>query len=699
MSAKFYSYLDDFSQITVIVPTKYRDDFAKSFKVIGNDEEIDLEIISTELIGNERKYVTKFDGYILLNHMYHIFDDNNESSELFTGKIVRTELFDDIYYYENSDLGSSYRRDRTKFKIWTPVAKYMKLELVDKKGNKEIVPMEYDNQGVWYIRLRGDYEGYKYRYISYVNGQEHTLVDPYGISSNANAEYSYVIDPAKLYKQRQQRPKFSGVPNDAVIYEAHVRDFTISDSVNASYPGLFKSFTEQGLTTKQGNKAGLDYMLSLGITHVQLMPIYDFGGVDETNPTKLYNWGYNPEQYNVPEGWFSTNPEDPYARLNELKELIDNLHKNNLRVVMDVVYNHVFDSKWFAFEKIIPGYGYRFDSHGLMTDSSGCGNDIASERKMVRKFIIDSVMYWAKEYKVDGFRFDLMGLLDIKTMNTLRQKLDRFRKDMIVYGEGWRMPTEIGYERSAHMYNKHLLFNIGHFNDKTRELIKGATFDSKQKGYALGSNARLDDIKNIILGSANNKFLFRYPSQSINYIECHDNNTFFDKSVEALGKGVKEDEIKKRQRLATAMVILSQGVPFIHCGQEFYRTKQGVENSYKSPDKINQVDWDLVDENMRDIEVIRELIRIRKKYDLFRLTAPSKIRDYVELHTLESGTIIYRLKDLETDMVVIFKNNEEKETIDLEGRYNLIFDGRKKSRRLLTKINVDEITTYILKRK
>ncbi|AIO18683.1 Pullulanase [Candidatus Izimaplasma bacterium HR1] len=699
MSSKFYSYLDDFSQITVIVPNKYRDDFVKSFKVIGNDEEIDLEIISTELLGNERKYITRFDGYILLNHMYHIFDDNNESSELFTGKIVRTELFDDIYYYENTDLGSSYRRDRTKFKIWTPVAKYMKLELVDKQGASEIVPMEYDNQGVWYLRLRGDYEGYKYRYISYVNGKEHTLVDPYGISSNANAEYSYVIDPAKLYKMRQQRPKFSGVPNDAVIYESHVRDFTISDSTNATYPGLYKSYTEPGLTTKQGNKAGLDYLIDLGITHVQLLPIYDFGGVDESDPTKHYNWGYNPEQYNVPEGWFSTDPDDPYARINELRELIDNLHKNHLRVVMDVVFNHVFDHKWFAFEKIIPGYGYRFDEQGLMTDSSGCGNDLATERKMVRKFIIDSVMYWAKEYKVDGFRFDLMGLIDIKTMNTLRQKLDRFRKDIIVYGEGWRMPTEIGYERSAHMYNKHLLFNIGHFNDKTRELIKGATFDSKQKGYALGSNAKLDDIKNIILGSANHKFLFRYPSQSINYVECHDNNSFYDKAIGALGVDVKEDEIKKRQRLATAMVILSQGVPFIHCGQEFYRTKQGVENSYKSPDKINLVDWNLVDENMRDIEVIKELIRIRKKYDLFRLTAPSKIRDYIEIHCLESGTIIYKLKDVENDIIVIFKNNQEKETIDLEGRYNLIFDGRKKSRRLLAKINVDEITTYILKRK
>ncbi len=699
MNSRFFSYLDDFSQITVIVPFKYREDFAKSFKVIGNDEEIELEIISSEMLGNERKYITRFDGYILLNHMYHIFDDNNQSSELFTGKIVRTELFDDIYYYESSDLGSSYRRDRTKFKIWTPVAKYMKLELVDKQGNTEIVEMEYDNQGVWYLRLKGDYEGYKYRYISYVNGKEHTLTDPYAFSSNANAEYSYVIDPAKLFKMRQQRPKFSGIPTDAVIYESHIRDFTISDSIKASYPGLYKSYTEEGLLTEKGNKAGIDHVVDLGITHVQLMPIYDFGGVDELNPNKLYNWGYNPEQFNVPEGWFSTDPDDPYARINELRELIDNLHKNSLRVVMDVVFNHVYNHKIFAFEKIIPGYGYRFDSRGLLTDSSGCGNDLATERKMIRKFIIDSVMYWAKEYKVDGFRFDLMGLIDIKTMNTLRQKLDRFRKDIMVYGEGWRMPNQIGYEKSAHMYNKHLLFNIGHFNDKTRELIKGATFDAKNKGYTLGSNAKLESIKNIIMGSSSNKFLFRYPTQSINYVECHDNNTFFDKASIALGSDVSQQEIKDRQRLATAMVILAQGVPFIHCGQEFYRTKKGVENSYKANDEINQVDWNLIDDNIKDIEIIKELLRIRKKYDLFRLIASSKVRDYINIRCNETGTLLYELKDNENEIIVIFKNNTEKETFDLNGKYTLIFDGRKKTRRLLSKINVEEITTYILKRK
>ena len=697
MMSKFYAYLDDFSVITLIVPNHYRDDYIGKFTVVGNDEEIELEITSTEMIGNERKYVCYFDGYILLNKMYQVLDDKGEQAELFTGKIVRTELFDDIYYYEPSDLGSSYRRDRTKFKIWTPVAKYIKLEII-KDGKKELINMEYDNQGVWYLRLRGNYEYAKYRYISYVNGKEHYVTDPYAISSSANAKYSYVVDHSKFYRNHYQRPKFSGNMNDAIIYETHIRDFTIDDSINVEKRGEYLGFVEEELTTKKGHKAGIDYVKDLGVTHVQLMPIYDFGGVDELNKDKYYNWGYNPEQYNVPEGWYSSDPNDPYARIDELREMIDRIHKQGLRVVMDVVYNHVYDIRSFPFEKIIPGYAYRHDSQGHLTNSSGTGNDLATERKMIRKFIVDSVMHWAKEYKIDGFRFDLMGLIDIKTMNTLRQKLDRYKSDIIVYGEGWRMPTVLGDDKTAHMYNKHLLFNIGHFNDKTRELIKGATFDIKQKGYALGSKAKLDDIKNIIQGSALNKFLFRYPSQSVNYVECHDNHTFFDKAQIALNNAPIE-EIKKRQRLATSMVILSQGIPFIHSGQEFYRTKKGVENSYKSSDEINKIDWSLVDENIHDIEYVKELIRLRKKYDVFRLQIPSKIKDYVHIEINHFGTITYKLEDENHALIVFFKQEKTPETIELDGKYSLIFNGEKRCRKIVESIELNDVSTYILKRK
>ncbi|MFK5883771.1 MAG: type I pullulanase [Candidatus Izemoplasma sp.] len=694
----YYAYLDDFNQITIIVPLIFKSEISTSFEARGNGEVIPLEIVSSELLGEERKYITRFDGYVLLNKTYFIFDNDESESELFTGKIVRTELFDDIYYYESSDLGSSYRRDRTKFKIWTPIAKYMKLELTDKAGIVEIHDMDYDNQGVWYLRLKGNYEGFRYRYISYVNGKEQIFTDPYAVSSSANAVYSYIVDRAKFYKMKNSRPKFSGIMSDAIIYETNVRDFTISDTINARFPGKYKSFTEEKLKTKGLNKAGIDYVLDLGITHIQLMPIFDFAGVDELKPDKQYNWGYNPEQYNVPEGWFSTDPEDPYERINELKELIDNLHKNGLRVTMDVVYNHIYDVKTFPFDKIIPGYGYRVDNQGILSNSSGCDSDLATERKMVRKFVIDSVMFWAREFKIDGFRFDLMGLIDMKTMNTLRQKLDRYRSDIVVYGEGWKMDTVLPEDKTAHMYNKHLLFNIAHFNDKTRELIKGATFNIKHRGYALGNNAKLDDIKNIIQGSALNKFLFRYPTQSINYVECHDNHTFFDKAVKAMPEESIE-QIKKRQRLATSMIILSQGVPFIHNGQEFYRSKNGIENSYRSKDSINHINWNLVDENIDDIKFIKELIKVRKKYSLLRLQAPSQIKRHTSIKIHESGTIEYCLKDDVIEMKIFFKNSFEPETIELDGTFILSFDGVKKSKKSINKLVLKDVTTYILRRK
>jgi pullulanase len=693
----FYSYLDDFSIITVIMPSSYREDVNCVLKVEGNDEILDLNIEVIEDLGSEVKYTCRFDGYILLNQQYFVLDELGGRSELYTGRIVRTELFDDIYFYEENDLGSSYRRDRTKFKIWTPVAKYVRVEVVSKDGVREVHDMDYDNQGVWYLRLRGDYEGYRYRYIIYVNGKEHSVIDPYGRSSSAHAEYSYVIDPNKLVRMDAIKPRFSGNPTDAIIYETHIRDFTIDESIKVNYPGKYLGFIEEGTKSPKGHKIGIDHVSDLGITHVQLQPIFDFGDVDELDHDKHYNWGYNPEQYNVPEGWYSTDPNDPYKRINELRTLIDTLHKKGLRVTMDVVYNHVFDSEKFPFESIIPGYAYRYDDQGILTNSSGCGNDVASERKMIRKFIIDSVLYWTLDYKIDGFRFDLMGLHDIKLMNTLKQKLERYKKDVLVYGEGWNMPTILNPDNMAHMYNPHLLFTIGHFNDKFREVIKGATFNLKHKGYSMGSNTQLDDVINLVQGSSTNHYLFRYPSQSLNYVECHDNNTYFDKAEVALKDAPYSDRLK-RQRLATSMVILSQGIPFIHTGQEFYRTKQGVENSYKSPDAINRVNWSLIDEHYADINFIKELIRIRKKYDLFRLQKRSQIRDHIRVTASDLGTIFYYLEDEKQEILVVFKNSYDLEKIELEHEYIMIFNGVRKSRKSIKKLIIDDVTTFILKR-
>ncbi|MFH5881977.1 type I pullulanase [Liberiplasma polymorphum] len=695
--SKFYAYLEDFHEMTIIIPHRYRKNPVESFEAIGNDEEIPLEIVSRQTIGDENKYIVRFDGYIFLNKTYYVYDDQKEKSELYTGKIVRTELFDDIYFYDGNDLGHTYSKKSTTFKLWTPVAKYIKVKLTSPNDEEKIYEATYKKIGIWTVTVEGDLEGYRYQFMSYVNGKEHTFTDPYAVSSTANGTHSYVVNKKNFYKMRHKRPDFSGRLSDAIIYEMSVRDFTIDESINAKHPGKYLGAIERNLKTKNNHKAGFDYVKSLGVTHLQLMPIYDFETTDELNPKDSYNWGYDPMQYNVPEGSYSSDPDDPYTRINELKEMIDTFHEHGMRIVMDVVYNHVYDVNTFPFEKIIPGYAYRVDDQGILTNSSGCGSDMATERKMIRKFIIDSVMYWVKEYKIDGFRFDLMGLIDVKTMNTLRQKLELNQHDLIVYGEGWHMSAPIPAKNLSHMFNKNILPTIGFFNDKFREEIKGATFNPKQKGYALGNSSHLGVIKHLLLGSVLNKFLFKYPSQSINYVACHDNHTLHDKIKLAFPD--KDENFRNHlQKFATSIVLLSQGVPFIHMGQEFYRTKQGVENSYKSPDKINLIDWQLVDKYQEDIKDFKKLVKLRKELSCLRLLNPSEIKNNAFVSCSEAGTCVLEVCKGENHTIVIFKNNVGEETLSFDETFNILYTSNKHELKAVTEITLNEVSTVVLKK-
>ncbi|XMB71904.1 type I pullulanase [Mycoplasmatota bacterium WC30] len=661
----FYCYLDDFDELTIIIPIKNYQD-KNNYFLIGNDEIIKLNISQKVSLGVEIKLIANFDAYIDLGKVYFVEDANKNMSELYTGKIVRTELFDNIYQYKKNDLGFTYTRESTKFKIWTPVAKYVKIELISPNNEPLIYNLTYKNSGIWRIVIDGDLEGYKYRYLVYINGKESIVQDPYAISSNANGEYGYVVDKTNFYEMKH-KSKFSGNPLDAVIYEMSVRDFTIDENMEFKNKGKFLGVIESGVKTKNGLSAGIDYLKELGITHVQLMPIFDFDGIDENSNEPQYNWGYNPQQYFVPEGWFSTNPNDPYSRINELKEMIDVLHKNNISVVMDVVYNHVFDSDEFPIEKLVPGYSYHMDRQGICTNVSGCNNDVASHRKMIRKLIIDNVLYWVNEFKIDGFRFDLMGLMDYETMNELRQELHDTSEHIIVYGEGWNMYSSNLTDRMAHMSNKRVIHTIGFFNDKFRETIKGATFKPELKGYAMGNEDDLDVVKEMLMGSANNRYMFKYTSQSINYVECHDNLTFYDK---ALHISKDENLIQKQQLLATAMVILSQGVPFIHSGQEFFRTKQLVENSYISPDEINLIDWNRREEFDDSIQFVKKLIELRKQMPCFKLKSTSELNQVIEVIELKSKSIMMHYNS-KCNILIVFKPNKIQETIIIPDDYDV----------------------------
>lgn len=692
----FEAYLEGFHDITVLVPYTYQDGNVESFLAKGNNETIYLEIVKKEAYDTYIKYTLHFNGFIFLNKHYDIIDNRGEKCELYSGEIVRSDLFDELYYYDGNDLGVSYTQSETTFKLWSPVAKEVNVILFEGKTERKI-SLHYIVQGIWEVKVEEDLETMPYLFEAYVNGKLERFNDPYAIASAANGRYNYIVDPNKFVTMAHDNPFQSIYAADAIIYEASIRDATTDPALNTKHPGTFKAFTEKGLKNASGDKAGFDYLKDLGITHVQLMPIYDFEGVDETHPFKYYNWGYNPSQYNVVEGSFSRNPDDPYSRINELREMVDTLHKNGLSVIMDVVYNHVYNIKTFPFDKIIPGYAYRVDENGVLTNSSGCDSDLATERKMIRKLIVDSVLHWVKTYKIDGFRFDLMGLIDLTTMHIIRQKLEAVDEHILLYGEGWQMPTRLPKDALTHMYNHKTLFNIGFFNDETREHIKGETFKLRSKGYAMGTLINRATIKKIIQAATHKKGGIQYPSQSINYVECHDNHTFYDKALVAM-KDAPEAKRLRAQRLSLEMVMLMQGVPFIHMGQEFARSKNGVENSYKSPDSINMVKWENVSQYQSLVQALKTLIKVRKSHDLLRLKTAYEIKNHTHVRTKENGTIIYELKNHQAHLIIIFKNNDKEERFTFEDGFDIIYQSEPQDEnKAIKSLTLNTMSTTVLK--
>lgn len=651
MKQPFYAYLDDFDQITIIVPKDiYHPN--TTYSLHGTEEVINLNIVEVTSIGAEEKLIATFDGYIDLSKIYYVVSDNELKAELFDGKIVRTPLFDSIYHYKKNDLGVRYTKESSKFKIWSPIAKYIKLELVSKDGDTRYFDMVYKTQGVWRVEIFEDLEGYKYRYHVYLNGKEKTCTDPYAISSTTNSEYNYVIDKNKLYKMKYEsnRPKNK---LSSVIYETSFNDFTafFKDNPNRS---TYKMFTDETLKIKD-NPVGLKYLKDLGVTHIQILPFYSFYGVDESNRFSGYNWGYNPREYNVPSGLYSLNPNDPYERINELKEAIDIIHKNGLNVVMDVVYNHVYDPDTFPFEILCPGYFYVYNYEGMRTAYSGCKNDINTAKSMARKFIIDSMMYWKNEFNIDGFRMDIMGLIDIETVNDIAQELEYIDPSILLYGEGWKMVQSNVSDSLAHMYNKNVLRSVGFFNDKNREIIKS---------FARGENPNIYDIENILMGSIHNRYLFKYASQSINYVECHDDMVLFD-NIRINDREMDEDEAKTRSNLATAMCILSLGIPFIHASQEFFGTKNFKHNTYNTSIEDNMVRWDKLNENKNYVDIIKEVIKIRKTHKVFLYNTDTEVTKNVKVYMLDESLIAYTLKDSKEEIVCIFKNNKGESHVSL----------------------------------
>ncbi|MCT7893079.1 MAG: type I pullulanase [Lactobacillus iners] len=603
---------------------------------------------------------------------------------------VRSKDFDDKYFYANDDLGSTYSKEKTTIKLWSPIATKVTLRLYKNLDNSsqpdKTIDLTCGDKGVWSTTLTDqDYKGWAYDYrLEFADGHVTTTDDPYSTATTINGVRSVIEDvdnikPADFIKM----PAFTK-PTDAIIYEAGVRDLTADKNANVQHPGQFLGLTQEGTKTDTGYPTGLDYLKKLGVTHVQFLPMYDFGSIDEAHPSNAYNWGYDPVNYNVPEGSYSSKPADPAARILEMKEMINALHKQGLRVVMDVVYNHVYGLDKQAFDKVVPGYYFKYDDKGNMVDDISMGNAVASQRRMVRKYIVDSVKYWAKNYHIDGFRFDTMGVLDTDTMAEVYKEINKINPGTLIYGEGWEIkPNE--RPKEASYVHANLIPNVGFFSDNLRNAVIGesGSFGNARSGLAQGNLTDKDKngvshyqedaaafVKGFMGSQGFNKHNYLNPGQVINYSTCHDNLTLYD-ALKAHLPNASVAEFVKRAKLADSMIMLSQGVPLFHSGQEALRTKNGNANSYNADITVNEIDWKRVEQNKDLVSYFQKLVQLRKTCPAFRMSTYDEIKKNITpIVQGENGVFAFEIKSADSTMYVIFNVNEKANqftSVDLTG--------------------------------
>jgi pullulanase len=616
-------------------------------------------------------------------------------------------------YYEGDDLGVTYSKFKTKFRVWAPTAEWIKLLIFQDEDIEEpelIQDFIEDTGGTWYTEIEGDYACSYFLYEVKVDENVNRVIDPYARGLSTNSKKGLIVDLKKTDPTgwTEDNPIILAQPQDAIIYEIHVRDFSSSPDAGMRYRGKYLAFTETGTTNPDGLKTGLDHLKELGVTHIHLLPVFDFASVDETSD-QAYNWGYDPYFYNVPEGSYATDSSDD-TRIREFKMLVKALHDRGLGVIMDVVYNHTYYIENSPFNLIVPGYYYRFEESGNYANGSGTGNEIASERPMVRKFIIDSVKYWAKEYHIDGLRFDLMALLDKETMGLVEKTLHLLNPSALIYGEPWTgglSPLEP--EKRMVKTAQHGM-KIAVFNDHFRNAIKGDN-DGMEKGFVSGASYQEMNIRRGVVGaikySQNIQDFSAEPFETVNYVSSHDNLTLWDKLKKSNIHESKETRIKM-DRMAQAIIFTSQGIAFLAGGEEFLRTKQGNYNSYNAGDEVNQLKWSRKTEYYKTFLFYQGLIELRKKHPAFRLKDAHQIRKHLQFLSTPDNTVGFLLRehannDLWTDIVVLYNANQESVTFKLPQQDNwkvVVSDdssGVKPLMKLNTgMVNVPEISVMVL---
>ena len=617
--------------------------------------------------------------------------------------------------YEGADLGLAYTPQYSTFKLWSPVAQEVVLRFykeglptIDNKDLIEIVKMTKGDSATWSFTAQGDRKGQFYT-LQVTTAEGKTMMevpDIYAKAVGANGKRAQVVDLKETNPKGWESDKSPVLKQktDAIIYELHIRDASIAKNSGIKKKGKFLGLTQE--KTKNGNKlsTGLTHIKELGVTHVQILPFYDYFTVDETiKDNTKYNWGYDPLNYNVPEGSYATDAFDGKVRIEELKKMVQAFHENGLRVIMDVVYNHTMFGEESYFHQLVPFYYHRTTPEGKFSNASACGNETASDRPMMRKFMLESLKYWVTEYHVDGFRFDLMAIHDIETMNLISKELHQIKPDIVLLGEGWTagdspLPEN---QRSLKKYTARLN-KIAAFSDDMRDGLKGSVFEHKDKGFVSGKKGMEESVKFGIVAATKHPQVdyakVNYskeawagePYQCINYSECHDNHTLWDRLLNSNADDTEGDRIKM-DKLTQAIVLTSQGIPFLHAGSEFLRTKKGVENSFNSPDDINEIDWSRKTQYAAVVDFVKNLIDVRKKHPAFRMISTELISKNLEfINTLSKagtteGVIAYTLNgkavgDKWKTIIVIFNANKKFLSMDIpNAKWKVISDGEKVS--------------------
>lgn len=634
--------------------------------------------------------------------------------------------------YEKNDLGLSYTKERSVFKVWSPLAEIVTINIyetgaIEEDSLLESIPLELENE-VWQVHVNRDLKGFFYTYTFTHNGQDFEAPDLYSKAVGVNGDRTAILDladtnPAKWEEDTQvMQPTIT----DAVIWETHVADFSSdpSSGISSANQGKYLGFTETDTTLYDAGEfpTGVNYLKDLGVNYVHLLPVFDF---DNDERESHYNWGYDPKNYMVPEGLYSTNPADPIARIKEFKQMVQSLHQAGMGVVLDVVYNHTFETEHSWFQHTVPDYYYRQDKNGWFANGSGCGNETGSERQMMRKYMIESILYWAQEYHLDGFRFDLMGLHDVETMNAIRQALNEAGlEQVILYGEPWNAGSVAIYEpnKPADKYHiQDIIDGIAVFNDEFRDSVRGHVFENHNGAFLQGANgyeessySDSDLISAIVANTQVDVGRFRLPEekawardphQIVTYSSAHDNLSLYDKLVSSMrhdSNYARHEELIQLNKLNAALLFTSQGALFMQAGEEFARTKYGDENSFQSSIAVNRLDWTRAQENQDLVDYYKGMLAIRKAYAPLR-DSTNQTADHIVFSQLPENLIAYTIPNVIEDnpkwkiMAVIANTNSKPVHLDLRAdgslpkEWTILADSKQAGLDSLGKINGNQL--------